>query len=201
MSTAAVEPGAAEGDSMSGRFRQITKSLIEGHELSLAPEGFTLVELLIVTAILAILAALLLPISTAARDAAQRSSCLSNLRQIALAHQMYVQDNDETLPFWYVWTPDGYVVWSQFLNPYYRDPRILDQGFSDARERAASSWVADYALCAWGPGGKGTLGDPYWRWPGASSSSGVTGRPMTMAEVRRPAETMQFADGSTSLSG
>lgn len=155
---------------------------------------------MIVIAILAILAALLFPIGAIARDAARRSTCLSNLRQIALAHQMYVQDNDDTLPFWYEATPNGYVVWCQFLNPYYRDPRILDQGFSDPRERITSAWVADYALCAWGPGGKGTLGDPYWRWPGASSSTSDTGRPMSMAEVRRPAETMQFADGITSYS-
>jgi prepilin-type N-terminal cleavage/methylation domain-containing protein len=61
--------------------------------------GFSLVEVLVVVAILALLAAILFPIAASARDASRRSVCLSNLRQIALAHLMYVQDNDDTLPF------------------------------------------------------------------------------------------------------
>ena len=36
--------------------------------------------------------------------------------------------------------------------------QILDQGFTDPATRAAKQWMADYSLCAWGPGGTGTLG-------------------------------------------
>lgn len=55
---------------------------------------FTLIELLVVVAIIAILASLLLPALTAARDAARGSTCLSQLKQIALATQMYCDEHD-----------------------------------------------------------------------------------------------------------
>jgi prepilin-type N-terminal cleavage/methylation domain-containing protein/prepilin-type processing-associated H-X9-DG protein len=60
--------------------------------------GFTLVELLVVVAIIAILAALLLPALAAAKAKAKRINCVSNLKQIGQALQMYVDDNSDSLP-------------------------------------------------------------------------------------------------------
>ena len=65
-----------------------------------APEpsegGFTLVEHLVVIAIIAILAAMLLPVLARARSSVQRADCLSNLRQLGLANQLYWDDNGGT---------------------------------------------------------------------------------------------------------
>ena len=64
--------------------------------------GFTLVELLVVVAIIAILAALLLPSLSSAHRKAQAVQCLNNLRQIGQTTYMYASDNDDYLPFaWY----------------------------------------------------------------------------------------------------
>ncbi len=60
--------------------------------------AFTLIELLVVIAIIAILAAILFPVFAQAREKARSISCLSNLKQAALATLMYVQDYDETFP-------------------------------------------------------------------------------------------------------
>lgn len=60
--------------------------------------GFTLIELLVVIAIIAILAAILFPVFAQARDAARKTTCVSNCRQIGAAMAMYRQDYDEVMP-------------------------------------------------------------------------------------------------------
>jgi len=60
--------------------------------------AFTLVELLTVIAIIAVLAALLLPVLGRTKESARATVCLSNLHQIGLALQIYVQENNNKLP-------------------------------------------------------------------------------------------------------
>ena len=59
--------------------------------------GFTLIELLVVIAIIAMLSAILFPVFQSIRENARRTACMSNMKQIGLAVQMYLQDSDERL--------------------------------------------------------------------------------------------------------
>ncbi len=61
-------------------------------------KGFTLIELLVVIAIIGILAATVFPVLARARESARKAVCLSNVKNIALAIQMYLSDNNDTLP-------------------------------------------------------------------------------------------------------
>jgi prepilin-type N-terminal cleavage/methylation domain-containing protein len=61
--------------------------------------AFTLIELLVVIAIIAIIAALLLPALSSARDQGRKASCLSNLRQVAIAMNGYAIDNAGRIPY------------------------------------------------------------------------------------------------------
>ncbi|NPV45908.1 MAG: DUF1559 domain-containing protein [Armatimonadetes bacterium] len=86
--------------------------------------GFTLIELLVVIAIIAILAAILFPVFARAREQARRTSCLSNLKQLALAAMMYGQDYDELLP---VGATQGNSLWNvvQGLYPYVKNSQVF----------------------------------------------------------------------------
>lgn len=100
------------------------KSLIRSRK-SERSSAFTLIELLVVIAIIAILAAILFPVFAQAREAARKTSCLSNTKQLSLGVLMYAQDYDEAYPM-SAWYPlfdatlgfDRQVYWMEVINPY-----------------------------------------------------------------------------------
>jgi prepilin-type N-terminal cleavage/methylation domain-containing protein/prepilin-type processing-associated H-X9-DG protein len=79
--------------------------------------GFTLIELLVVMAIIAVLAALLLPAVQSAREAARRSTCLNNIRQINLAAQNYLSSN-RSFPSGWICSNPGCTAVSPAISTY-----------------------------------------------------------------------------------
>ena len=135
--------------------------------------GFTLIELLVVIAIVAILAAILFPVFSRARENARKSTCQSNLKQVGLALRAYMQDYDETTP-WYVnghditWNPtwsyaaaQTNLYWGWFLLPYTRNTAIFNcpstklnlkpsygqNGYAESKSDAAITTPAEKIYC------------------------------------------------------
>ena len=76
--------------------------------------GFTLIELLVVIAIIAVLAAILFPVFAKAREKARQTQCLNNQKQICVAINMYIQDNDEM--FFPGNMRGSSAIWTSYLN-------------------------------------------------------------------------------------
>jgi prepilin-type N-terminal cleavage/methylation domain-containing protein/prepilin-type processing-associated H-X9-DG protein len=93
--------------------------------------AFTLIELLVVIAIIAILAAILFPVFAQAKEAAKKSTCLSNIRQIGMGMMMYNNDNDDTMPGLLAGVPPingGTIAWmpyDQQIAPYVKNWQIF----------------------------------------------------------------------------
>lgn len=147
--------------------------------------GFTLIELLVVIAIIAILAAILFPVFARAREKARQASCLSNLKQLAIAAQMYSQDYDEMIMPGYICSRSTgaagwwYVPTTGRIQPYIKNNQIL--------------------LCPSNPSGSLGYGINYLTYNGGDPAGqgcySAGGRPLSSAT--RPAETGQFADAIT----
>jgi prepilin-type N-terminal cleavage/methylation domain-containing protein/prepilin-type processing-associated H-X9-DG protein len=96
--------------------------------------AFTLIELLVVIAIIAILAAILFPVFAQARDKARSIACMSNMKQLGVAIQMYTQDYDEQIFFrsttnvdstrTHMATSGNALRWWNMISPYVKNNQI-----------------------------------------------------------------------------
>jgi prepilin-type N-terminal cleavage/methylation domain-containing protein/prepilin-type processing-associated H-X9-DG protein len=123
--------------------------------------GFTLIELLVVIAIIAILAAILFPVFARAREKARQTSCLSNLKQLALASVMYRTDYDGTMMPWMHYIPgydmfgvmqnsgdmlSTYNYWPLWLMPYVKNNQIFfcPSGYRDTSGSLSGNYTWNY---------------------------------------------------------
>ncbi len=133
---------------------------------------FTLIELLITIAVIAILAGLLLPALNAAREKAKTLACTNNQRQLYLYGFNYTGDHDDYFPLPYLFRNGAYKItkWTNMLLPYYRpgtytaDTSVLkddskwigrpigpfDCPSSDVRIASEAAWsTSGYNLSSW----------------------------------------------------
>lgn len=129
--------------------------------------GFTLVELLVVVAIIAVLIALLMPSLTRARESAKMVQCQSNMRQLVLAMTMYADANRS-------WFPGGAV---------YNDPRLEDWVYWQSNRSMRDSALGRYL---------GAMRIELLHCPSDSDN-----RPRVLTEVYRPSYTMNVLFRST----
>jgi len=115
--------------------------------------GFTLIELLVVIAIISILAAILFPVFSRARENARRTSCMSNLKQIGLGIMQYTQDYDERYPiqansfnrnYSTPATPTEANNWIRHIHPYVKSWQLFL--CPSAKPATSSSPSTDYMV-------------------------------------------------------
>jgi prepilin-type N-terminal cleavage/methylation domain-containing protein/prepilin-type processing-associated H-X9-DG protein len=97
-------------------------------QISPTLRAFTLIELLVVLAVISLLAALLLPALGRAKESGRATACLSNLHQIGVALQLYVQENQNRLPYMSDRSPtttNQYAPPDVVLSNYLGNPNIL----------------------------------------------------------------------------
>lgn len=150
-----------------------------------APLGFTLIELLVVIAIISILAAILFPVFARARENARRTSCVSNLKQLALGIRMYTQDYDERFPM-YKMNDTGVTAsnpfgWSDAIQPYINNKQVLQCPSEPNKPNISPSspGYTDY-------------------WINAETASSATSA--SLAQVAYPSQTVLSGDGDSGTS-
>lgn len=128
-------------------------------------KAFTLIELLVVIAIIAILAAILFPVFAQAKAAAKKSQSLSNVKQQALAVQMYLADNDDVHAQGYWYQNDsssagGYNHWTGVMQPYIKSFRLFVDPMDESNGLAPTNFEVGTNNLGYGiPGGQSSQYD------------------------------------------
>ena len=159
--------------------------------------GFTLIELLVVIAIIAILAGMLLPALARAKEKGKATSCINSLRQMAIAQQLYMTDNDSRYAFTFQvrGNNDFRKAWFNFLMPYQGTTNLM---ICPSRTKKFKELLALY------PSEKGDIAVSNYAynfalggcdWPNVWDAKVWT--PKRDSSVRNPSATVMMTDSGT----
>jgi prepilin-type processing-associated H-X9-DG protein len=155
-----------------------------------------LIELLVVIAIIAILAAILFPVFARAREKARQTSCLSNVKQLALGFIMYSSDSDERFPYWN-WgnrkcggAGHPTYLWYMTIYPYVKNAQLYACPSTSGNNKCANN-ATEYPGIGIIPVVNYALNEPI--------SAGCCGR--NYKDMQFPAETLLIGDARSSLGG
>ncbi|MDD3927139.1 MAG: DUF1559 domain-containing protein [bacterium] len=158
--------------------------------------GFTLIELLVVIAIIALLIAILFPVFSKARENARKATCQSNIKQLGMVINMYVQDYDEFFPPRTNGTGTTY-LWTQRLSAYGADYAKRDGILYCPSADSSVASIASNLLRNYPGYGALTHGPLCWPANGAGGVySGTTASypPACLAQILDPARTILLAE-------
>jgi len=137
--------------SLNALFAGKSRSSFDGQTRNFRKRGFTLVELLVVVAIIGLLLALLMPSIQSAREASRRTSCRNNLKQQGVAFELY-HNTRRSYPYGSFDHSKRQISWSVYLLPFLEDAAMADrfdfkQKYNHPTNRAVVSTVVPVFIC------------------------------------------------------
>jgi prepilin-type N-terminal cleavage/methylation domain-containing protein/prepilin-type processing-associated H-X9-DG protein len=163
-------------------------------------KGFTLIELLVVISVMSLLMAILMPALAKARQQGKATVCLSNLRQLAIASQVYINDNNGYYPIAYMYEFTD----SMFISYAWDFTSIKNWNTGEQKVIAGLLWQGDtiekIQQCPSFKGSHNWLADPY---TGYNYNTSYIGHgqgesivvPAMGVAVKRPGQCALFGDG------